>query len=212
MITQSKKLWSNPTPCSSFYIVRYAECDYYISLWAIVGGQLAFSFCTPSFDLDFQTVRLNYSETHDSNINPNYMGWPTVAPEHYEYDGLTGEAAIIKLVKDLAPAYTLQKIREKYVTESFGGELESRRFHDTENRTYLHCSVRLNGVVNVVTCSSRCYWGRCDDSMDFLDEKWQAAAKTLNILSGVNAYKPVLYAELSSENFSRYLEVMNTLI
>lgn len=199
-------------PCSSFYVVRYGKHDYHINLWAIVGGELAFAFCTPHLNLDSPFVRLNYSEQHDSKKHPKYKEWNPVAPEHYEYDGLTGEAAILKLVSDLVPAYTLQKIRENFVRDTFGYELKSRRFHDKENATYLRCSVGLNGYVSPVTYLSKYYAGRCDDRAIFTDSKWQEAAKVLNPWHDMTRPKAILYSSLTADDFSRYLDVITTLV
>ncbi len=167
-------------------LLSHGNCDAYyrvgeekLRLWAIVGGTLALAFDDYSFQ-----QRYNQVDKFNSKIDPNWLAWGGPRSS----DLTNGEQTLIDFVTKNVPLRDLRNARIQEILQILGltqysREIVSKRFHDKDNRTYMYCYLEIKDYVPVVTVSSGCYWGRCDDEIqNCASSTWKRLASFLKLI------------------------------
>ena len=182
--------------CDSYYQVGEEK----LRLWAIVGGTLAVAFDDYSFQ-----ERYNHVDKFDTKLDPNWVKW-----EGPRASDLTdGEQTLVDFMTKNVPLRELRNSRIQEISQILGlteynNKISSQRFHDLDNRTYMYCHLEIRAYVPVITATSGCYWGRCDDEIQkWASPTWKRLASFLKLIwdKRENIYSTVTWEELSQFDY-----------
>jgi len=183
-----------------------------IRLWAIVGGQLAIAFDDYSFIERYNQCD-KFAHKWDQNDGPtvNYLKRDN---KHKNYKNAIEGIEIIKDFinrnnhKRILRKKRIETLLNRYKNKIKLNKLQSRRYHDLNNKTYFRCEFNvINWYCTPVTVCGTQYSGRCDEIIDkWADQNWVALKNHINPLFD-KEFK--MWEELTEDEFNIIVKLLD---